>query len=416
MKSFSKVILLSGVLCSLAYAQWTPQVSGTNYALKSVYFVDENTGFACGFYQVLKTTNGGANWQISQVPGRHNSLYFVDENTGFLSSDSGKIYKTINSGVIWTPVNSGTPNNLMRIEFINGNTGLVVGYKRTVLKTTDSGESWFSVIANLDTLDFYGCTFINENNYMVVGTNSSIYRSTNAGASWLASTLGFVNPLWAPDFINDNTGWITGCCGIFIKTTNAGLTWSPDIYLTLGHTIYTMKFINSTTGYMCGDGGILYRTTNQGENWDSTITGGTYQILYSLFMVNENTGWVVGGFGTILKTTNGGGPGFPIGIKQISSEIPSEFSLSQNYPNPFNPITNFKFQISDFGFVNLKIYDINGKEINRLINQQLSAGVYEVSWDASGYPSGVYFYRVSVRQAGSLTGDYSSTKKMILIK
>ncbi len=398
----------------MTHAQWTPQVSGTNYALKSVYFVNENTGFACGFYQVLKTTNGGANWQISQVPGRHNSLYFVDANTGFLCSDSGKIYKTINSGAVWNAVNSGIQNNLMRIEFLNSGTGLIVGSKRTILKTTDSGESWFSVIANLDTLDFYGCTFINENNYMVVGTSSSIFRSTNAGASWLAGTLGFVNPLWAPEFINDNTGWITGCCGIFIKTTNAGISWSPDIYLTLGHTIYTMKFINSTTGYMCGDGGILYRTTNQGERWDSTVTSGTNQILYSLHMVNENTGWAVGGFGTILKTTNGGGPGFPIGIKKVSNEVPNEFSLSQNYPNPFNPVTKIRFQISQVGDaymrpVHLKIYDVNGREIDQPVNQRLAPGTYELSWDGSAYPSGVYFYRLEA-------GNHSLTRKMVLVK
>jgi photosystem II stability/assembly factor-like uncharacterized protein len=66
-----------------------------------------------------------------------------------------------------------------------------------------------------------------------------------------------------PVFINEYTGWITGCCGMFIKTTNTGVSWSPEIYLTLGNTIYTIKFINNYTGYVTGDNGIIYRTTNQ---------------------------------------------------------------------------------------------------------------------------------------------------------
>ncbi len=109
-------------------------------------------------------------------------------------------------------------------------------------------------------------------------------------------------------------------------------------------------------------------------------------------------------------------------IGKISLEVPLKFSLYQNYPNPFNPVTKIKFDVtvSPFeggrGDVKLVIYNIQGKEIITLVNQQLTPGTYEADWNASEYPSGVYFYKLEFRQAGSSTGNYSETKRMVLIK
>ena len=90
-------------------------------------------------------------------------------------------------------------------------------------------------------------------------------------------------------------------------------------------------------------------------------------------------------------------------------EIPSGYSLEQNYPNPFNPATNIKFDIPKSAYVKIKIYNTLGKEVKTLVNEKLSAGYYEVDWNASVYPSGVYFYRLQ-------TEGYTETRKMILIK
>ncbi|HJY64102.1 MAG TPA: FG-GAP-like repeat-containing protein, partial [Ignavibacteria bacterium] len=97
------------------------------------------------------------------------------------------------------------------------------------------------------------------------------------------------------------------------------------------------------------------------------------------------------------------------GIKTISGEIPSQFELFQNYPNPFNPLTHIGFRIPDFGFVKISVFDILGKEIDVIANNNIQPGTYEATWDASNFSSGVYFYRLVV-------GDYNETKKMILIK
>ncbi len=109
--------------------------------------------------------------------------------------------------------------------------------------------------------------------------------------------------------------------------------------------------------------------------------------------------------------------GSPIGIITQHNIIPSEYKLEQNYPNPFNPSTNIGFRISRSGFVKLTVYDILGKEIYVIMNENKTPGSYIVKWDASNYPSGVYFYKLVVSEANlSHSTSYSETKKMILIK
>jgi hypothetical protein len=99
----------------------------------------------------------------------------------------------------------------------------------------------------------------------------------------------------------------------------------------------------------------------------------------------------------------------PNGINVISTKIPTDYTLSQNYPNPFNPITNIKFDIPKASFVKLIVYDLLGRELRTLVNEQLKAGTYKADWDASEFPSGVYFYKLSA-------GDFTETKKMVLVK
>lgn len=96
------------------------------------------------------------------------------------------------------------------------------------------------------------------------------------------------------------------------------------------------------------------------------------------------------------------------GLSHINN-VSDKFSLEQNYPNPFNPATQIKFQISKTEFVSLKVYDILGKEVADLVNQNLEAGWYSVNWNAENQQSGIYFYKL-------VSENYSETKKMILQK
>jgi CubicO group peptidase (beta-lactamase class C family) len=108
---------------------------------------------------------------------------------------------------------------------------------------------------------------------------------------------------------------------------------------------------------------------------------------------------------TVLRILN------PIttGIHNLSNKVPESFMLYQNYPNPFNPETNIKFNIKKSGKVKLKVFDILGKELETLVNNELQAGYYKVDFNGASFPSGVYFYSLE-------TESFRDMKKMMLIK
>jgi hypothetical protein len=98
----------------------------------------------------------------------------------------------------------------------------------------------------------------------------------------------------------------------------------------------------------------------------------------------------------------------PTGVSG-SVNLITAYGLSQNYPNPFNPTTNFEFRVAEYGFVSIKVYDVLGREVKILVNEERPAGSYKVIFDAGDLSSGVYFYKM---QAGSFT----DTKKFILLR
>ena len=110
-----------------------------------------------------------------------------------------------------------------------------------------------------------------------------------------------------------------------------------------------------------------------------------------------------------LKQLDVGGTFNYSNLIEIIIKAPTEFSLEQNYPNPFNPSTMIKYQISEYNLVTIKVYDVIGNEVAILVDEYRQAGSYEVEWDASGLPSGVYFYQLKA-------GEFVQTMKMILMK
>lgn len=98
-----------------------------------------------------------------------------------------------------------------------------------------------------------------------------------------------------------------------------------------------------------------------------------------------------------------------VAVKEIGDILPSDYVLYSNYPNPFNPLTTLKYSLPVSGKVVLRIFDLRGREIQRLVNSEQTAGVHSVVWDASNVASGVYFYRL-------LDNDFIQTKKMVLLK
>ena len=108
-----------------------------------------------------------------------------------------------------------------------------------------------------------------------------------------------------------------------------------------------------------------------------------------------------------MKTEDGGG--VITDIENNSSVIPENFILYQNYPNPFNPNTIISYELQVTGFIKLAVFDLQGREIETLVNQKQDAGKYEIKFDGSGIASGVYYYQFK-------TDGYVETKKMMLVR
>jgi hypothetical protein len=133
---------------------------------------------------------------------------------------------------------------------------------------------------------------------------------------------------------------------------------------------------------------------------------------------NDGTTVIAGGKKVHARLMGSGGTYYNIfvdtaeeasNVGNISGNIPKEYKLEQNYPNPFNPSTNIRYQITNNGFVTLKVFDILGKEVAILVNDYKKAGYYEVQFNSYQLPSGVYFYKLQAN-------NFFDTKKFILIK
>jgi photosystem II stability/assembly factor-like uncharacterized protein len=375
-------------------------------------FADANTGYIIADSNIfLKTTNGGENWirKILELANtRLEGTYFVSPLTGWIYGYPGVVMKTTNGGDNWFyQLNEIYEDYVTDVFFISEMTGWAAG--SAILKTTNGGENWFVQDSAIYSTFIH---FISSDVGFAGGHWGRIFKTTNSGSSWyIVEAVGISNRnLHTVSFPSNSIGWIVGE-GFIYKTTNSGENWISDHYSNDGAN--TIFFVNVLTGWRAGDnyypGGVILKTTDSGDHWFMQLTNSYY--LVSLFFVNSNTGWVIGFNGLILKTTNGGEP---IGIKQITNEVPIDFMLYQNYPNPFNPVTKIKFDIPPVGQrhafdLRLVVYDILGREITVMVNEKLNPGTFEADWNASNYPSGVYFYKL-------ITDSYSETKKMVLLK
>jgi photosystem II stability/assembly factor-like uncharacterized protein len=273
----------------------------------------------------------------------------------------------------------------------------------------------------------YSICFADTNTGWGVTATGIIYKTTNGGLNWFFQNPAIGSGLVDIKFLNPNTGWVCGSTPNIYKTTNVGTNWTP--YSTgIQELISSIEFADSLHGWVSSSLGKIKYTSNGGVNWTQQISDTNYYFNHLSFP-NQLTGYVLGTHSAtpynhdniLLKTTTGG----TVFVQNIGTEIPKSFTLSQNYPNPFNPVTKIKFAVPLLRGVSegrgvlarLVIYDILGREIATLVNEQLNPGTYEVEWDGSNYPSGVYFYKLSISDPSASSGQgYFETKKMVLLK
>ena len=386
-------------------AQWVNLNSGVTNSLNSVYFVNENTGYAAGINIVLKTSDSGITWAEQVHTGELFSIVFLNEQTGFIGSTEG-ISKSTDAGNTWSNIFNNSQIRKIRHEF---GVMVAVGSNNTLLKSTDSGNTFNSIsIQNQNNTYWFEVAILSPSTFYITGDEGKFFITYDAGASWIDRSTMMPNPFFAISFISSDTGWLTGCCGMYFKTTDAGINWTPEFYITKGYTIYNSKFLNHDTGYLVADAGVILRTYNSGASWDSLLSI-THNDFKEIFFLNNDVAFVVGTFGTIIKTTNGGGTGFPINIKSISNTIPESFSIRQNYPNPFNPVTKIPFELNISSNIELNIYDSQGKILMSESFKNLSPGIYEYEFNAYNFPTGIYFLKLQQE-------ENFLTIKMLLLK
>jgi photosystem II stability/assembly factor-like uncharacterized protein len=281
--------------------KWVKQASGTKFNLHSVFFLDQNMGWAVGDSgAVLKTTDSGISWkkQNSSVADNLNSVYFLDINTGWAVGDNGAIIKTTNGGLIWYSFNRVTQNSLYSVKFINTIIGLIVGGNGTVIYALNEYDYLdLKSISTAETLT--SAYYIFGKVGWITGSSGSIFRSTDKGQQWnkpdYLPVQGKLNSIMFPDTA---FGMAVGTSGAILKTTNGGLTWN-----TMTQTPYinlaSVYFVNSSMGWIAGEQGKIFRTLDQGASW-SLENAETINDLEAITFIGLS-GWAVGKNGTILK-------------------------------------------------------------------------------------------------------------------
>ncbi|MCU0373440.1 MAG: YCF48-related protein [Ignavibacteria bacterium] len=397
-------ILLFMVLCSpvIINGQWISQHPNAGYSFHHVAFVNRWTGWVCGDGVIKKTTNGGENWieQTHQAAGKYLYCIFpVDSNIVYCVGYWQTILKTTNGGENWWITGSGF----------------------TILKTFDGGNSFDSISTSPIFASFlYDIRFKDAMTGIMCGVGGQVKRTTNGGYNWHNVNIPLNDTL--SDFIKmsvigNQHCYLAGGCGRIFYTNDFGDNWINvgKIQCPPQSLIYCCFFANLLTGWAGGEFGILYKSTNGGYNWLPENTNNDQRYIQSLWFNDTLVGWAVGGGGKVLHTTSGG----QTHITLTSNEVfPGNFELMQNYPNPFNSETKISFSIPSsegygfsrrVGLARLTVFDISGREIETLVNKQLSPGTYSVIWNAADFPSGVYFCRLQ-------SGSSVSVKKMVLIK
>ena len=418
------IFSLQSSICNL-YAQWVIQPSPVTSFLHDVEFINRTTGWACGDGGVIiKTTNGGINW-FQQESGVSNKnlwgIHPVDSNTVYCVGWFQTILKTTNGGTNWQILRNGSFGNtpsFFEVFFLNENTGWLLR-NNYILRTTNGGISFDSSYVVFSYLrDVY---FKDTLNGIICGDGALILKTTDGGVSWswieIPLFRGHLPDFFKVSFIND-TGWVVARTNNFSqyqlghlvwRTTNFGSTWDtisrvyPDE--PFNYENYCVSFSSNRIGWCGGTFGKIFKTTNGGFNWIQQQVP-SINFRRSMWFFNDSVGWAVGGGGQIVHTTSGGQY---LGIEPVSNVVPGDFILHQNYPNPFNPLTKIRFSIPNTSQVRVSVYDILGRELTILVNEQLNPGTYEAEFDGTDYPSGVYFYRLAA-------DNYVESRKMILVK
>ncbi len=288
-----------------AFAQWSPQTSGTANSFTGVYFTDPSTGHAVNAAGgVYKTIDAGANWTLQTTSG--SSVYavaFGSANIGINVGAGGSAMYTNDGGSTWNSTSTGQGMALASVCFVDADTAYAVGNTGTILKTFNAGLSW-SPRTSGTSANLYSVYFVDINTGYACGSAGAAFKTTDAGYSWTQLTTGSAANLFGVYFTDPSNGYLVGQGGNILKTTDGGSTWSSMASGVVSD-LKSVYFPGSVDGFVCGAGGEILKTTDAGFTW-FVQNSGTADDLNSIFFSNLFDGFCVGNTGTILNTTNGG--------------------------------------------------------------------------------------------------------------
>ena len=403
---------------------WTDLSKRNNYQPNSVFFLSPETAFFTGYEAtdamrpfLKKTTDGCSTWE--DIPWPHSSVAAVDitfidgGNTGVAIAPKG-IFRSTDGGMNWSEVPAGlnSTSNLKKIVFVDDLYGFILDRNINLYKTSDGGASWSKIYINLNE-NPNGIKFLDRLTGFLAGNNMAIFKTTDGGLTWNRKTQGGGYPIVGLHFFNDMEGYAftSGSLTYPVRnvyyTSDRGETWSEKDSMPA---FSFVDFFNRQNGMALISGGyndpsITIGVSRDGGEWykeDLPIPlTGTF-----MKMADPSTAYIFGQNGTIIRFKD-------MSYTSIEDEetagIINTFSLSQNYPNPFNPETVIRFALPEAGFVKGVVYDILGREVTTLLNGEMNPGNHEVKFDAMGFASGVYFFRLEA-------GKYSSAIKMVVNK
>jgi photosystem II stability/assembly factor-like uncharacterized protein len=409
-------LLILIVLSAPVKAQdWTIMdisVTHTNAPLNGIYFTNDSTGYVVGAYDfspgvILKTTNAGATWTLTNVPYGLLSVYFPSKDTGYATGYHSTIMKTVDAGNTWVTQNTSFVSSAYwanAVCFINNDTGFVSmknGPGYAFLKTYNGGTTWFNDIS--DTIYIEDFSLVKPRTLFAI--NNKLAKTTDNGATWTKKALPPNGYSYSVFFVNDTLGYATfsGMEGppcfnyaSFLRTTDAGTTWTSIDYPCEGAGM--LFFPTAKIGYSLGGGNpspgihIISKTTDGGITWnytnyplsttyDTTNDGGR-----NIFCTDSNTCYIITNVGVIIKTTNGGGA---VGINE--SHIENE--TLKIYPNPATNQITIEFDLAETKNIFIEIKNVLGQTVQTISNS-FSQGTNKIEIDVSNFSEGIYFVQL----------------------
>jgi photosystem II stability/assembly factor-like uncharacterized protein len=298
---------------------WTRQPAGTMAWLHSVFFLDQNRGWAVGSKgTLLQTVDGGNNWKPRGASTNDvvRDIFFIDEKNGWLvcevnvyelkTTDQPRAYlmKTTDGGEHWNRIEIkgfDVDAILVRAVFSRNGRGWVFGEAGSIYTTNDAGETWTKLRSPTRRL-LLGGIFVDDDRGWIVGAGATIIQTSDGGETWYQSQLPQVEKsvrFTATSFIDNRNGWAVGSGGSVYRTNNGGRTWQQQqskVYVDL----FDVKFVDAHEGWAVGAEGTIIHTSDSGETW-TVEKSDTVHPLERVFFTDKNRGWAVGFGGTVVS-------------------------------------------------------------------------------------------------------------------